>query len=79
MSAGTSLDELADPVEHLTTALVRTLRELGKAGRPQLANQIAADIYVAIRLDEPRVAQRINGVMHHLVRLERTHRKEPSP
>ncbi len=79
MSAGTSLDELADPVEHLTTGLVRTLRELGNAGRPRLANQIAADIYVAIRLDEPRVAQRINGVMHYLVRLERSHSKGALP
>ena len=59
-------------VDRLTTVLVRTLRQLGMAGEPEAANRLAAEAYAALRHDEPRAAQRLNGVMHLLVRLERT-------
>jgi len=62
---------MTDPVvEHLTTSLVRALRRLGDAGEPEAANRLAGEAYAAIHRDEPRAAQRLNGVMHHLARLE---------
>ena len=57
-------------VDRLTAVLVRVLRELGKAGEPQAANRFAAEAYAGLRRDEPRAAERLNGVMHYLVRLE---------
>jgi uncharacterized protein (DUF2249 family) len=58
------------PVDSLTHILARTLRELGRAGHPEAANRLAAEAYVVLRRDEPRAAERLNGVMHYLVRLE---------
>jgi len=58
------------PIDHLATALVTALRRLGAAGEPETASRIAAQAYVAVRRDDARVAERINGVMHHLARLE---------
>jgi uncharacterized protein (DUF2249 family) len=57
-------------VDALATALIRSLRQLGEAGRPEAASRIAADAWSGVRRDEPRIADRINGVMHHLARLE---------
>ena len=59
-------------VERLTPLLVKSLHELGAAGKPEAANRIAAQAYAALRHDEPRAAQRLNGLMHHLVRMERS-------
>lgn len=56
--------------EALADALVTALRRLGQAGEPVAASQIAARAYAAIRHAEPRTAERLNGVMHHLARLE---------
>jgi uncharacterized protein (DUF2249 family) len=58
------------PIDELATALVTALRRLGQAGEPVAASQIAAKAYAALRHDEPRIAERLNGVMHHLARLE---------
>jgi hypothetical protein len=63
-------DGTGDAVERLTTALVRALRRLGAAGEPVEASRIAADAWSAVRHDHPRAADRLNGVMHHLARLE---------
>ncbi|HET7027805.1 MAG TPA: hypothetical protein VFI28_08945 [Candidatus Limnocylindrales bacterium] len=57
-------------VERLTTALIRALRCLGAAGEAVEASRIAADAWSAVRHDQPRAADRLNGVMHHLARLE---------
>lgn len=57
-------------VEHLTLSLVRTLRRLGDVGEPEAANRLAGEAYAALRRDEPQAAQRLNGVMHYLARLE---------
>jgi uncharacterized protein (DUF2249 family) len=56
----------------LTPILVRAVRALGEAGEPARANRLAAEAYAVLRHDAPRAAEHINGVMHHLVRLERT-------
>ena len=63
-------DETTDAVDRLTSALVRALRRLGAAGEPVEASRIAADAWSAVRHDQPRAADRLNGVMHHLARLE---------
>ncbi len=61
----------ADPaVDRLTEIVVRALRALGAAGQPVPAARLAADAWVATRHDHPRAAERLNGVMHHLARLE---------
>jgi uncharacterized protein (DUF2249 family) len=57
-------------VNSLATALVTALRRLGEAGEPVAASRVAAQAYAAVRHDEPRIAERLNGVMHHLARLE---------
>jgi uncharacterized protein (DUF2249 family) len=57
-------------VNSLATALVTALRRLGEAGEPVAASRVAAQAYAAVRHEEPRIAERLNGVMHHLARLE---------
>lgn len=54
----------------LTSALVSALRRLAEAGEAIAASELAARTYANLRHDEPRVAERLNGVMHHLARLE---------
>jgi hypothetical protein len=54
----------------LTATLLAALRRLGVAGEPEAASRLAAEAYVRLRRDEPRIAERLNGVMHHLARLE---------
>jgi len=58
------------PIDDLATVLVSALRRLGEAGQPVAANHLAARAYVTVRHAEPRIAARLDGVMHHLVRLE---------
>ena len=53
----------------LATALIAALRRLGEAGEPVAASRVAAQAYAAVRHDEPRIAERLNGVMHRLARL----------
>jgi uncharacterized protein (DUF2249 family) len=57
-------------IDALGTTLVAALRRLGEAGEPIAASRLAADAYAAVRRHEPRIAERLNGVMHHLARLE---------
>lgn len=54
----------------LTDALVSALRRLGEAGQPSAASVLAARTHASLRRDEPHIAARLNGVMHHLARLE---------
>lgn len=62
---------MADPIaETLANALVQALRQLGEAGRPEVANRIAAIAWSGIRRADQRIADRLNGVMHLLARLE---------
>lgn len=68
--ASTPSPAVIRPVEALASALISALRGLGEAGHPAEASRIAARAYAALRHEEPRIAERINGVMHHLARLE---------
>lgn len=65
-------DELRQAVVSVTAVLVRTLRALGQNGQPEEANRLAAKAYWALRPTSPDEAERINGAMHYLARLEST-------
>jgi len=54
----------------LTRVLAHTCRELGKAGHPSTAAQLAAEAWSLLREDYPDDAERLNGAMHYLSRLE---------
>ncbi len=62
----------------LAGVLIKALRRLGTAGQPEAASRLAAEAYVSLRRDEPHIASRINGVMHHLARLEAARTAERS-
>ncbi|MEO7104727.1 MAG: DUF2249 domain-containing protein [Gemmatimonadaceae bacterium] len=57
-------------VDALTRILAHTCRELGKAGHPSTAAQLAAEAWSLLREDYPNDAERLNGAMHYLSRLE---------
>lgn len=65
-----SAEELAAASEQLTRILTEALRALGDAGEPRLANTLAGQAWSAIRRVNPHSAQRINGLMHYLAKLE---------
>lgn len=58
-----------DVVAGTTDVLVRTLRALGQAGRPDAASRLAARAWWLLRDTNPREAERVNGAMHYLARL----------
>ena len=60
----------ADPLPTVVTVLVEALRALGDEGRPVAANRLAARAYAALRHTHPGPAQKINGLMHRLARIE---------
>lgn len=60
----------APAVRALTRAFVQACRQLGKVGRPTDAMRIAAEGWSALWTSFPDDAERINGVMHYLARLE---------
>ena len=57
-------------VNALTRILAHTCRELGKAGHPSTAAQLAAEGWSLLRDDYPDDAERLNGAMHFLSRVE---------
>ena len=67
------------PRDAVTGILIRALRRIGEMGDPEFANRLAAEAYAHLRHDSAREAERINGVMHHLVRLERTQSQKEQP
>ncbi|HVA85156.1 MAG TPA: DUF2249 domain-containing protein [Candidatus Saccharimonadales bacterium] len=56
-------------LERLTSVLIRAVRQLGDAGRPEDASGLAADGWAIVRHDQPRSGDRLNGVMYYLARL----------
>lgn len=56
--------------EELTTILREALVALGRAGRPQEANRLAARAWSLLRGPAPEQAKRINRTMHALARME---------
>lgn len=67
-------EQLREAVAATTDILVKTLRALGQHGHPEAANRLAAKAYWALRPTSPDEAERINGTMHYLARLE-----DPTP
>lgn len=67
-------EQLREAVAATTDILVKTLRALGQNGQPEAANRLAAKAYWALRPTSPDEAERINGTMHYLARLE-----DPTP
>jgi uncharacterized protein (DUF2249 family) len=57
-------------VAALTRVLARTLRKLGQAGEPWDASRLAAEGWSLLRSAAPADAERLNGAMHYLARLE---------
>lgn len=57
-------------VDALTRVLARTLRQLGQAGSPWDASRLAAEGWSLLRASYPSEAERLNGAMHYLARLE---------
>ena len=64
----------------LTDALLETLGALGRAGQAERANRIAARTWWALRSAHPRQAQRINVLMHRLMKHEKPKEQQmPAP
>jgi uncharacterized protein (DUF2249 family) len=59
-----------DVIDGLTRVLVRACRGLAEAGRPADAGRLAADAWALVRRAHQRGAQHLDGVMHHIARLE---------
>ena len=57
-------------VDALTRVLAKACRELGNAGHPSEASRLAAEGWSLLRATYPEQAERINGAMHYLARLE---------
>lgn len=56
-------------VDQLGDLFVRAIRALGNAGEPDEANTLAARAWWVARDTSPRLADRINGVMHYVAAL----------
>jgi hypothetical protein len=60
-------------VFELVKVLSRALRTLGSEGQADTASRLAAQAWVLCRDEHPAAAERLNGLMHYLARLD------PSP
>jgi len=63
--------ETTDVVEGLTRVLAKACRQLGDAGHPREAGKLAADGWVLLRENHPKQAERLDGTMHYVARLEK--------
>lgn len=72
VSSGIPVAASTDPstIDALTRILARTLRRLGQTGAPWDASRLAAEGWSLLRASYPRDAERLNGAMHYLARLE---------
>ncbi|MEO7041461.1 MAG: hypothetical protein ABI035_04300 [Gemmatimonadaceae bacterium] len=70
MAEATSPDAEASLVDALTRVLARACRELGNAGHPSDAARLAAEGWSVLRHRFPDDAERLNGTLHYLSRVE---------
>lgn len=56
-------------VAGLTDLLVKAVRGLGAAGQPEQASRLSGKAWWLLK-EYPRQAERINGTMHYLAKLE---------
>jgi hypothetical protein len=68
-ATGEPTDESAAVVSGMTDLLVKAVRALGAAGEPEQASRLAGKAWWVLK-DWPRQAERVNGTMHYLARLE---------
>jgi Uncharacterized conserved protein len=61
-----------EPVAALTRLFSQALRELGDAGKPQLASELAASAWSLLHQQHPDAGARLSGVLHYLARLHPT-------
>ncbi|MBS1881861.1 MAG: hypothetical protein JSS97_02760 [Actinobacteria bacterium] len=66
-----------EAVAELVDVLLGALAALGEAGRPTTANRLAGAAYASLRRRDPEQAQRLNALMHRLVKREKNEREEP--
>jgi hypothetical protein len=59
-----------DVVDGLTRVLAKACRRLGDAGHPEDAAALAAQGWALVRQVHPAQADRLDGTMHYLARLE---------
>jgi hypothetical protein len=59
-----------DVVDGLTRVLAKACRRLGDAGHPEDAAALAAQGWALVRKVHPAQAERLDGTMHYLARLE---------
>lgn len=69
MSTTTDPTSVEAALAGTTDVLVKALRALGQAGKPDAASRLAAKAWWALRDVSPREAERVNGAMHFLARL----------
>lgn len=63
-------EETSDVIEGLTRVLAKACRQLGDAGHPRDAGKLAAAGWALLREDHPKQAERLDGTMHYVARLE---------
>ena len=68
-----------EPLAGVTTVLIDALRALGAAGESEAACRLAGQAYAALRHEHPADAQRINALMHRLVRMPDTTKEHSMP
>lgn len=66
-----------DVVDGLARLLARACRRLADDGRTQEASRFAADGWKLLRGEYPQQAARMDGLMHHVARLEQRIESEP--
>jgi uncharacterized protein (DUF2249 family) len=66
----------ADELRRVNRLLIRAVRALGNEGQTELACRIAAEAWAALRKAHPEEAERLNGALHYLTRLNRKEQKE---
>ena len=68
--------EPIDALAALNRLFVQALRGMGDAGEIDAACRLAAQGWSLLRHDQPKEAERLNGVMHNLTNPRRNSRKE---
>ncbi|HET6869258.1 MAG TPA: DUF2249 domain-containing protein [Solirubrobacteraceae bacterium] len=68
-----------EPLAGLTAVLIDALRALDAAGQPGPACRLAGRAYAVLRHEHPVHAQRINALMHRLVRTPATTEEQSMP
>jgi uncharacterized protein (DUF2249 family) len=65
-----------DGVQLMNRLLIQAVRALANEGQTDLACRIAAAAWAALHDVRPKEAEKLNGVLHYLTRLDPSQRKE---